>query len=137
MHVRSILGLLFAISAVPAMAASTPAKVIWSSPVHESTVAEPVRLVQVKFDQEVDFMSLDIEHPDGHKDQIYDAFTDPVPLPKGKEFAFTLPAAIGQAGQYYANWAASVTHADKSTDALAGFIGFIVETPQGAEGTTE
>lgn len=130
---RIFLAAALAVVATPAFAANQPAKVIWSYPTHESTVAEPVKFVQLKFDQDVDFLSLDIEKPDSEKVVLYDAFTDPLPLPKGREFAVTLPAEVSTPGQYYLNYAASVTHADKTTDAIAGYTGFEIAEPE-AEG---
>lgn len=130
---RIFFAALLAAMAMPALAANPLPQLVWSFPDNESTVTEPVQFVQLKFDRPVDLVAVDLQSPDETRLPLYDAMTDPIPMKTDSEFAITLPAAVSAPGQYYVNYAISVTHAANRTDAVAGFAGFVIEDPQADE----
>lgn len=90
---------------------------------------EPIRFVQLHFDADVDLSSVEIGYPDDTKAEIYNAFTDLIPMKKNKVFAITLPKPLEQSGRYNVFYAISMTRANNTTDTNVGSFEFTIELP--------
>ncbi|MBN8485800.1 MAG: copper resistance protein CopC [Sphingomonadales bacterium] len=138
MTLRGIfLGLALVAAAAPLAAqAQQSAVLVAATPQNEAVVSGPVSNVTIIFSREVDLVHVDVELPDQSKLVLFDIFDREDPARKGKSFTLALPAPLTAGGQYYINYAVSVTNPG-STDAIAGFTGFEIEAEPATEPAAE
>lgn len=130
MLIRSmIFGMALTAFVAPATAQAPQATLlVAATPQDKAVIAGPVNELTITFNRDVDLVHLDVELPDESKVVLFDVFERGDAARKGKTFTLALPAPLATSGQYYLNYAVSVTNPG-STDAIAGFTGFEIEAP--------
>lgn len=105
----------------PARAADTwPPAVTLSIADQDAIPALPPEII-IESDTEVDLVSIDMTTPDDRKIMVVEIKDD---APRGKRFAYPLPATETAPGRYYLNYALSRTNADGSSDAASNYVTF-------------
>ena len=87
----------------------------------QSAIAALPPEIVIESDQVADLVTIDLETPDGRRIMIFEITAD---APRGKRFAYPLPATEATRGRYYINYSISRTNADGSADAESKYITF-------------
>ena len=129
---KALLAIPLAFAAAPAFAQPLLEDLDFAFPEADSVEAEPVQFVQLHFDAEVDLASVEIGYPDDTKVEIYNAFTDLMPLKKNNVFAITLAQPLTAPGMYNVFYAISMTRENNTTDTNVGSYAFTITIPSSA-----
>ena len=118
--VLAALAFTFALPSAALAAGDWPPAVTLSIADQSALPALPVEVV-LDSDVEVDLVSIDMTTPDDRRVMVFEIKDD---APRGKRFAYPLPATETATGRYYLNYALSRTNPNGSSDAMSGYVTF-------------